>query len=81
MVLAKLVDINLYWMLSAGKKERLMKVIPNREAASDQRRGNGLLNNIWNALVAFDDAFNFDPVDDLRRRVRDLEDRSRDLTK
>jgi hypothetical protein len=58
-----------------------MKGIPNREAASDQRRGNGFLNNIWNALVAFDDALNFDPVDDLRRRVRDLEDRSRDLTK
>ena len=65
-----------------GRKFRSenMKTIPNSEVLSDRPPGTGLLSNIWNAIVAFDDALNFDPVDDLRRRVRNLEGQLRDVT-
>ena len=35
----------------------------------------GVLKNIWNAFLAFDEALDFDPVEDLRRRVSELENR------
>jgi len=35
----------------------------------------GVLRNIWNAFLAFDEALDFDPVEDLRRRVSELENR------
>jgi hypothetical protein len=57
-----------------------MKTIPNSKVLSDRPPGTGLLRNIWNAIVAFDDGLNFDPVDDLRRRVRNLEGQLRDVT-
>jgi hypothetical protein len=58
------------------RKEETMTVL-NIKPVSTQESKPGFFGRLWQSVLRFDEALNFDPRDDLARRTADLEKKSK----